>query len=250
MTISDKPVLIVGAGPTGLIVGIELARRGVPFHLIDRMASPAPWSAAIFIKSRSLEILAALGLIDDLMDFLSSRVPINHNARVVMYLRELGVVSEEEADEILAASTPNRSRRGGEDRLTVKLSWALNAALLLAVIGGGGAIQAAAGGLDDNPLFGSEAHVEVSPQRAGFLRFIVHPWAEVHIDGQHVLTTPSARRVALSPGEHHVELRNEYYPAVSQQIVVVEGETHVIEESLEEGEDLAEPAADAGAEAP
>ena len=67
-TISDKPVLIVGAGPTGLIVGIELARRGVPFHLIDRMASPAPWSAAIFIKSRSLEILAALGLIDDFIE--------------------------------------------------------------------------------------------------------------------------------------------------------------------------------------
>ena len=67
-TISDKPVLIVGAGPTGLIVGIELARRGVPFHLIDRMASPAPWSAAIYIKSRSLEILAALGLIDDFIE--------------------------------------------------------------------------------------------------------------------------------------------------------------------------------------
>ena len=67
-TISDKPVLIVGAGPSGLIVGIELARRGVPFHLIDRMADPAPWSAAIFIKSRSLEILAGLGLIDSFME--------------------------------------------------------------------------------------------------------------------------------------------------------------------------------------
>ena len=67
-TVSDKPVLIVGAGPTGLIVGIELARRGVPFHLVDRMAGPAPWSAAIFIKSRSLEILAALGLIDAFLE--------------------------------------------------------------------------------------------------------------------------------------------------------------------------------------
>jgi 2-polyprenyl-6-methoxyphenol hydroxylase-like FAD-dependent oxidoreductase len=68
VTISDKPVLIVGAGPTGLIVAIELARRDIPFHLIDRMARPASWSAAIFIKSRSLEILAALGLIDAFLE--------------------------------------------------------------------------------------------------------------------------------------------------------------------------------------
>jgi len=224
---------------------------------LDRYVSPRKLNPFVprsleHIMARCMEKMPAnrypttQALIDDLMDFLSSRVPINHNARVVMYLRELGVVSEEEADEILAASTPNRSRRDGQDTLTVKLSWAVNAALLLAVIGGGGAIQAAAGGLEDNPLFGSESHVDVSPQRAGFLRFIVHPWAEVHIDGQHVLTTPSARRVPLSPGEHHVELRNEYYPAVSQQVVVVEGETQVIEESLEEGGDVDEPAADAG----
>ena len=68
VTISDKPVLIVGAGPTGLLVAIELARRDIPFHLIDRMARPASWSAAIFIKSRSLEILATLGLIDAFLE--------------------------------------------------------------------------------------------------------------------------------------------------------------------------------------
>ncbi|MFL6183228.1 MAG: FAD-dependent monooxygenase, partial [Actinomycetes bacterium] len=28
--------LIVGAGPTGLTLAIELARRGVPFRIIDR----------------------------------------------------------------------------------------------------------------------------------------------------------------------------------------------------------------------
>ncbi len=63
-TVSDSPVLIVGAGPTGLVLGIELARRGVPFHLIDRLEEPLGWDRAIFIKSRSLEVLAGLGLAD------------------------------------------------------------------------------------------------------------------------------------------------------------------------------------------
>jgi 2-polyprenyl-6-methoxyphenol hydroxylase-like FAD-dependent oxidoreductase len=59
-----RPLLVVGAGPTGLVVAIELARRGIPFHLIDRRPEQVRWSQAIFIKSRTLEILAALGLRD------------------------------------------------------------------------------------------------------------------------------------------------------------------------------------------
>ena len=55
------PVLIVGAGPAGLVVAIELARRGVPFQLIDKRPSPLLWDRASVIKSRSLEIFEALG---------------------------------------------------------------------------------------------------------------------------------------------------------------------------------------------
>ncbi|MEM9684842.1 MAG: FAD-dependent monooxygenase, partial [Pseudomonadota bacterium] len=61
---SDRPVLVVGAGPTGLVLAIELARRGVQVHLIDRLAEPAPWSAAIYIKARTLEIFAGMDLLD------------------------------------------------------------------------------------------------------------------------------------------------------------------------------------------
>jgi 2-polyprenyl-6-methoxyphenol hydroxylase-like FAD-dependent oxidoreductase len=60
----DNPVLIVDAGPTGLVFAIELARRGVPFHLIDRHPQPLTWDRATVMKSRSLEVFAALGLAD------------------------------------------------------------------------------------------------------------------------------------------------------------------------------------------
>lgn len=63
-----KPVLIVGAGPTGLVVAIELARRAIPFRLIDRLKAPLTWDRAIFIKSRSLEIFFSLGVIDRFLD--------------------------------------------------------------------------------------------------------------------------------------------------------------------------------------
>jgi 2-polyprenyl-6-methoxyphenol hydroxylase-like FAD-dependent oxidoreductase len=59
---SENPVLIVGAGPTGLVLAIELARRGVPVHLIDRHAEPLSWDRATVVKSRSLELLAGMGL--------------------------------------------------------------------------------------------------------------------------------------------------------------------------------------------
>ncbi|HTV26040.1 MAG TPA: FAD-dependent monooxygenase, partial [Polyangiaceae bacterium] len=37
-------VLIVGAGPTGLTLACELARRGIPFRLVESAATPQPGS--------------------------------------------------------------------------------------------------------------------------------------------------------------------------------------------------------------
>ncbi len=62
--LADNPVLIVGAGPTGLVLAIELARRGVPFHLVERRPEPMGRDRAIVVKSRSLEVLAGMGLAD------------------------------------------------------------------------------------------------------------------------------------------------------------------------------------------
>jgi len=56
------PILIVGGGPTGLVLAIELARRGVPHVLIDQRPKPQVWDRAAVVKARTLEILAALGL--------------------------------------------------------------------------------------------------------------------------------------------------------------------------------------------
>ena len=55
-------VLIVGAGPAGLLTAAELQRRGVDCLLIDAHERPLDWDRATVVHPRSIEILDALGL--------------------------------------------------------------------------------------------------------------------------------------------------------------------------------------------
>ncbi|MFM2420020.1 MAG: hypothetical protein RL385_4743, partial [Pseudomonadota bacterium] len=50
-------------------------------------------------------------LIDDLVEYLATSVSINHNARLVMFLREVQVIGEAEADEILEAAGSRTPRK-------------------------------------------------------------------------------------------------------------------------------------------
>lgn len=58
------PVLVVGAGPTGLMVANELARHGVRSRIIDRGPAPATTSRALVVQPRTLEIFDDIGVID------------------------------------------------------------------------------------------------------------------------------------------------------------------------------------------
>jgi 2-polyprenyl-6-methoxyphenol hydroxylase-like FAD-dependent oxidoreductase len=55
-------VLIVGAGPTGLMLANQLARRGVRPVVIDRHSGPAQETRAMAVHARTLEIYAKLGI--------------------------------------------------------------------------------------------------------------------------------------------------------------------------------------------
>ena len=57
-------VLICGAGAAGLTLAIELARRNVPFRLIDKMDRPFAGSRGKGIQPRTQEIFSDLGIID------------------------------------------------------------------------------------------------------------------------------------------------------------------------------------------
>ncbi len=50
-------VLIVGAGPTGLAAALVLAKRGIAFRLIEKSTQRSPYSKALVLHARTLEIL-------------------------------------------------------------------------------------------------------------------------------------------------------------------------------------------------
>ena len=59
---TEAHVLIVGAGPTGLMLAAELQRRGVDCLLIDAHDKPLTWDRATVVHPRSIEIFDALGI--------------------------------------------------------------------------------------------------------------------------------------------------------------------------------------------
>jgi 2-polyprenyl-6-methoxyphenol hydroxylase-like FAD-dependent oxidoreductase len=59
--------LVVGAGPAGLTMAAELARRDVSVRLIEKRAEPIATSNALAIQARTLEIFEQMGLIETVL---------------------------------------------------------------------------------------------------------------------------------------------------------------------------------------
>lgn len=60
-------VLVVGAGPTGLVLAIELARRGVAVRIVERAAVPSGASRAKGLQPRTLELFHRLGVVEAIL---------------------------------------------------------------------------------------------------------------------------------------------------------------------------------------
>lgn len=67
MSESITEVLIVGAGPTGLMLACDLQRRGVKLRIIDRAEAPSQDSRAVGVQARTLELFDDLGILEDFL---------------------------------------------------------------------------------------------------------------------------------------------------------------------------------------
>jgi 2-polyprenyl-6-methoxyphenol hydroxylase-like FAD-dependent oxidoreductase len=67
-TSSIRGVLIVGAGPTGLVLALWLTRLGVPVRIIDNAANPGTTSRALAVQGRTLEFYRQIGIADAVVE--------------------------------------------------------------------------------------------------------------------------------------------------------------------------------------
>ena len=71
---TDCDVLIVGAGPTGLVLALWLTKLGVKARIVDKTAGPGTASRALAVQARTLELYRQLDLAEAVIE-RAHRVP-------------------------------------------------------------------------------------------------------------------------------------------------------------------------------
>jgi 2-polyprenyl-6-methoxyphenol hydroxylase-like FAD-dependent oxidoreductase len=61
-------VLVVGAGPVGLLLAAELCRHGVRCRIVDKLTEPMGWVKALGVSQRTLEVWDDLGIVAEALD--------------------------------------------------------------------------------------------------------------------------------------------------------------------------------------
>ncbi len=111
-------VLVVGAGPTGLMLANQLGRRGVRARIIDRHPGPALQTRALGVQARTLEIYAQLGIVDQALELgkratganlwsqgrFAARVPLGDIGRDLSPYPFLLILGQDDNERLLGAA--------------------------------------------------------------------------------------------------------------------------------------------------
>ena len=155
--------------------------------------------------------------------FLSRHVEMNHHARLVLFLKGQGVITELEAEEYLnpaalgagagALQQPNLQARNVV-RAGIVAHGIVAGVLLLFL----GLIHVAP--VSATPV---SKDVLIKEAQRGFLHVDAHPWARIAIDGAPIGITPMAKAIELREGKHVIRFEHDWYEPVERSIVIVAG---------------------------
>ncbi|HEY4229714.1 MAG TPA: FAD-dependent monooxygenase, partial [Thermoanaerobaculia bacterium] len=124
----DTDVLVVGAGPTGLMLANQLVRRGVRAMIIDRHEGPALQTRALGVQARTLEIYKHLGIVDQAIALgkkstganmwargrLEAHVPFGDSGRLLSPYPYLLILGQDDNERLLGESL---------ERLGLRVQW-------------------------------------------------------------------------------------------------------------------------------
>jgi eukaryotic-like serine/threonine-protein kinase len=167
--------------------------------------------------------------------FIAKRVEINYHARLVLFLRDQKVISDEEADAQLHPavaggykypSLPGPLGWAGWKRLASLQGGILGAmAILLAFVH--------ASQLGEKKVVAAPLPVAApAPKPPGFLRVLVDPWAQVYVDGKLVETTPFSQALPIPEGEHAIALKNPFFVEETRRVSIKRGATETLKVAL------------------
>lgn len=60
-------IVVVGAGPVGLVLANELSRHRVNYRFVEKISTRSTWSKALMITSRTMQILENIGLNEEIL---------------------------------------------------------------------------------------------------------------------------------------------------------------------------------------
>lgn len=87
-------VLIIGAGPTGLVLALALTKLGIQVRIIDKELKPGTHSRAIIVHARTLEYYQQLGIdqkvIENGLRFTAANIWVHGQKKAHLQLGEIG----------------------------------------------------------------------------------------------------------------------------------------------------------------
>jgi 2,4-dichlorophenol 6-monooxygenase len=118
--VHDIPVLIVGAGPTGLTAAALLGQQGLDCWVIDRRTTTATAPAAHVVNGRTFEVFRSAGV--DMAALTAAAQPVADSDRSVWVHtlfdpRELGALSFGSQDREMSHLTPTPLRNLSQHRM-------------------------------------------------------------------------------------------------------------------------------------
>jgi predicted Ser/Thr protein kinase len=167
---------------------------------------------------------SAQQLVMALERFLAKHVEMNYHARLVLFLRSQGVITQLEAEEYLnpalggpgasALAQPNVQARQAVRRAATVHGAILGVLAMMLTL-----IHIAPLGKPQGAVAGGAP----PPPSHGFVRVQAYPWAHVIVDGKEVGTTPLTAPLELVEGPHAVKLEHDWYQPIERQVDVKPG---------------------------